>query len=262
MKSRGLIIVLIILLVIIIFGLVMFLVTALNGGISMGFFSIGMKKSDTIVFQNTYEAERIDNIEIKSAAGEVVFKEGTAGLIEVVAYGKENSRIDVDFKGNKLDIDYSKGNSNFVFFGKYSRDIIVYIPRNYAGNIKVSNDYGECKLCNLENATIDIDAACGSIEVGKIKDAILKCDCGNVKIDELLNRCDIDVDCGDVKIQNANFQANSAIKCDLGNVKINRINDVYVDANVDLGNSKVSKSNKDAPVTVKIEVDCGDIKVE
>ncbi len=261
MNNRGLIIALIILLSVIIFALVMFLVLSLNGRLNIGSIGFGTKRSETIIFDEVYNLEDIDYIEIISVAGNVTFKESTDNMIKVVAYGKDIGDVDVKLDSGKLKVDYSKLSKNFVFFNTYSNDINVYIPSSYSEKIKISNDYGNCEISDLENATIDVEANCGNVELGKVKNAKLKCDLGNVKVENLLNKCDIEVDCGDVKIENAQIKENSKIKCDLGNVKIKEINDIYIDAQVDLGNTKVGKNNRQSEITLKVEVDCGDLKI-
>ena len=49
-----------------------------------------------------------------------------------------------------------------------------------------------------------------------------------MKIDEVLNKCNIEVDSGDVKITNVAINEDSKIKCDLGNIDIKEINDIYI----------------------------------
>lgn len=262
MKSKWMIIALLIIISVIIFSLVIFLVGVLNGRVNMGFLNFGMRKSDTIIFDKEYKLEDINKIEVLSAAGDVTFKESEDGEIRVVAYGKEDNKLEVELKDKKLKVDYSKTNNKWISFNRYSNDIVIYIPSKYAGEIRVKNDYGECKICDLENAKMDLEVNCGNIEIGKVKNLEARCDLGNVKVDNILNKCNIEVDCGDVKIEDLQIQENSSIKCDLGSVKIRKINDIYVDADVDLGSTKLGKNNRQSEITLKVEVDCGDLKVE
>lgn len=262
MKSKGLIIALLIIISVIIFALVVFLVGVLNGRVDMGFLSFGMRKSDTIIFDKEYKLEDINKIEVLSAAGDVTFEESENDEIRVVAYGKEDNKLDVQLKDNKLKVDYSKANNKWISVNRYSNDVTIYIPSKYVGEIRVKNDYGECKICDLKDSTMELEVNCGNIKVGEVKNLVAKCDLGNVKASNISNKCNIEVNCGDVKIEELQIQENSAIKCDLGSVKIQKINDIYVDANVDLGSTKLGKNNRQSEVTLKVEVDCGDLKVE
>ena len=53
----------------------------------------------------------------------------------------------------------------------------------------------------------------------------------------------------------------SSIKSNFGDVKIEKINNVYVDAKVDLGDVKIEGNDRHSDITLKIKSDCGDIKV-
>ena len=127
--------------------------------------------------------------------------------------------------------------------------------------ISANNDYGECKIADLENATINIDCDCGNVEIGKIRSATIKCDYGNIEIKEIMNKCDIKADCGNIQIDTISIKENSSIKADLGNVDINNTNDIYIDADVDLGKTNINKNNRNASVTLKVNCDCGNVTI-
>lgn len=263
MKNKGVIIALLILLSIIVFFLVMFLVVYLSGGINFrnGIINIG-SKSRNIIFDKTFEMKNIKNIEIIQDAGDITFKETSNDYIQVVVYGKNENDVNVNLNDDKLDIDY-KNKGQFVFFGigVQKNDIIVYIPSTYSNEIKIKNDYGNCEISDLENATINIDSDAGNVEVGKIKNATIKCDYGNVEVKEILNKCDIKADCGNIEVDKLSIIENSSIKADLGNVNINQTNDIYIDANVDLGKTNINHNNRNANITLKINCDCGNVNV-
>lgn len=263
MGNKGLIITLIILLSILVFGLVMFLVLALNGNLSFGMGLMGnSRRNKNIIFDNTYALNEIDEIEILLAAGDVNFEKSTDERVRVVICGKNSEDVKVDLNSSKLKIDYSQYKRAIFGFNLDINDITVYIPDSFENKIAINNDYGNCKVCDLENATIEIDADCGNIEIGKIKTANLKCDYGNIEVENVLNKCDIKANCGNVKIKSLEIKENSHIRCDLGDVKIGSAKDVYIDAKVDLGDVKIPNNNRHADVTLNVQVDCGNIKVE
>ena len=264
MKNKGLIITLIILLSIIIFFLVMLLVMYLKGGMSFknGIFSIG-SKSTNIIYDKQFELEDIKDIGIKQDAGDIIIKESENDSIKVVLYGENEGDAQVELNNGKLTIDNTHNRRSFVFFnfGVTKNDIIIYVPSNYSNNVKINNDYGECKITDLENATINIDCDCGNVEIGKIKNAIIKCDYGNIEIKEIMNKCDIKADCGNIQIDTISIKENSSIKADLGNIDINNTNDIYIDADVDLGKTNLNKNNRNASVTLKVNCDCGNVTI-
>lgn len=262
MKNRGLIITLIILLIIIIIGLIAFLVLCLSGkfNIMNGFMNFGIK-SKNIIYDEEFNLEEINNLEILSSAGSIDFQEGNDEKIRVVAYGQNSNDLKVNLNNNNLKIDYSEYKNNRFGFNVYVNDIIVYIPRNFSKEINIENRYGDCKIIDLENAIINIDADCGNIKIGKVKNAIIKCDYGDVDIETILNKCSIESNCGNIKIDKVQLNENSSIKSDYGDIKIKEINDIYVDAKVDLGDVKIENNNRYSEITLEIEADCGNIKV-
>lgn len=263
MKNKGIIITLIILLSIIIFALVMFLVTYLRGGINFrnGFISFG-SKSTNVILDKQFAMEDVKNIEIKQDAGDIIFKETTNNYIQVVIYGDNENDVQVDLDNGKLNINYTyKRNFALFNFGGIKNHIIIYIPSNYSNEIKINNDYGKCEMTDLKSATVTIDCDCGDVKIGSIGNATIKCDYGNVEIKEILNKCDIKANCGNIKIDSISIKENSIIKADFGNVDINKTNDIYIDTDVDLGNVNINKNNRNAEITLKIKCDCGNITI-
>ena len=266
MKNKGIIVTLIILLSIIIFFLVMFLVMCLKGGFNFknGIFNMG-PKSTKIIYDKQFELQDIKNIDIKQDAGDIIIKESTEDYINVVLYGENEEDAQVELNNGNLNIDntHNKNKKNFGFFnfGTTKNNIIIYIPATYSNEIKIKNDYGECEITDLENATVNISCDAGNVEVGKIKNAILKCDCGNIEIKEIMNKCDIKADCGNIEVDTISIKENSTIKADLGNIDINNTNDIYIEADVDLGETKINHNNRNAEVTLKVNCDCGNVTI-
>ena len=254
MKNKCIIITLIILLSIIIFFLVMFLVMYLTGRINQtnGILFFGSRESTNIIFDKTYSVEDINNIDIRQDAGNVIFRETSEDNIQVIVYGEDENDVDVNFNQNNLSIDNTHKKKFILFnFGVIAKDIVVYVPSTYSKEIKVKNDYGNCEMLDLENATVDIDCDCGNV----------KFDLGNTEIKEILNKCDIKADCGNVEIDTISIQEDSTIKADLGNVDINKTNDIYIKSEADLGKTNISQNNRNSEITLKINCDCGNVTV-
>lgn len=265
MKNKGLIITLIIILFIIIIGLIAFLYLSLSGKLN---FQLGLKnwgtKSSNIIFDTSYELDSIDNLEILSSTGDINFEESTDGRIRIVAYGQNDNNLKVTLNENKLKVDYSEyKNVSIGFnFNSYINDIIVYIPKDYSKEINIDADYGDIEMIDLENATINIKEDCGSLKLGKVKNISIENDYGDVEIGEILNKFTIEAECGDVKIDKVQIAENSYIKSNYGDVKIKETNDIYIDAKTDFGDTKINTNNRHSEITLKIEADCGDIKIE
>ena len=264
MKYKGLIITLIIILLVLIFGLSAFLVIALKSGANFknGMFNISSDNTN-IIYDKEFDLENIKNINIQQDAGKIKIIENSDNFIKVVLYGENESDVKVELNNEKLNIEskHSTRSFNFFNFNITTNDIIIYIPSGYSNEIKIKNNYGNCEIEDLENVTINIDSDAGNIELGKIKNALLKSSCGNIKINEVLNKCDIDNNCGNIKIGTMNIQENSTIKADLGNIEINNTNDIFIDADVDLGKIKINKNDKSSDIVLKIEADCGNVTI-
>ena len=265
MKNKGLIITLIIILLIIITGLIAFLYLILSGkfNFKLGFKNLGTKSSN-IIFDNNYELDSIDNLEILSTAGNINFKESTDGKIRVVAYGQNNDDLKVSLEENKLNVDYSEyKNVSIGFnFNFNINDIIIDIPKDYSKEINIDADYGNIEIIDLENATINIKQDCGNVKLGKVKNISIENNYGDVEMVEILNKFTIESDCGNIKIDKVQIAEDSYIKSDYGDVRIKETNDIYIDAKTDLGDVKINTNNRHSEITLKIEGDCGDIKVE
>lgn len=262
MKNNGVIITLLIILSVLIFGLVYFLVMCLNGHFSfINMTGIFGRKSKNVVFDENYEVDLIEKLEIIQTAGDIELKESTDGKVRVVAYGEDANKLKVTLDNSLLKVDYSEYTNKVFSFNSYTNDIIVYIPEEYSKEIDIDSKYGDCKICDLENATMTINQACGDVELGKVKNITVTNNLGDVKIGSVLNKCNIESNCGDVKINNAEINEDSFIELDLGDVKIANINDVFVDAKTSLGDTKVDSNNRHSEITLKIKNSCGDIKV-
>lgn len=261
MKNKGLIIATIIFLSIVVFFLVMFLVEYLRGGRSFRGIMSGMSsKSKNIIYENQFNLEDIKNIKIKEDAGDIIIKEASNEYIQVVLYGdnKEDAKVNLD-NGN-LNVDNTHKRKGI--FGGTKNDIIIYIPSSYSNEIKVKNGYGNCEITDLENATINLDCDAGDVKIGKVKEAIIKCGYGNIEVNEILNKCDIKADCGNIEINQISIQENSVIEANLGNIDINNTNDIYIEANVNLGKNNINYNHRNSNITLKIDCNCGNVNVQ
>lgn len=246
--------------------LIIVLTVILCSGLKWG--NIGWYVNDeenTVIFEKSYDIEQINNIKVLSNAGDVKFKESSNDSeIKVVIYGQTDENVKVELQNYLLTVDNTQYKNKHVSFAlkKYINEIEVYVPKSYNKEINLELDYGSIEMTDLENATVTIDENCGDINVGKVKNITLRNDYGDTDIDSVLNKLDIEMNCGDLDIEHLDLKENSTIRCDLGDVSIGSTNDIFIDTSVDLGDSKVKNNNRYAEVTLKIEMNCGDIDVE
>lgn len=264
MKSKGLIITLIILLIIIIAILIGFLVLCLNGTISFngGFRLFSGRKSDKIIYNETYNLEDVNLINISQDAGDVIIENTEENNIKVEVYGEDKEDAKISFENNELNIEYKNKNSGFFNFNSTYGDIKIYAPSSFAKRIKIENDAGETKIKNFENADIDLDCDAGNVKIDRVKNLKVKCDAGNAEVGTILNQCNMKMNCGNLRVDEMNLNADSYIEADMGNISIRKINDVYVDAKADMGRCNIGKSIRSSNVTLSVDCDMGNIDIE
>lgn len=261
MKYRGSIITMIVMLSIIIVLLTAILCMGITnrGIIQLGF--VRGDKANQIIYDKGYDVELINNIEVLSSAGDVKIEESNDSNVRVLVYGEEDNGLKVSLENGNLKVDYKEHKKHHIIsFGGYLSEVIIYVPKNYDKELNLNLDYGDLEIASLEKASIKVRESCGNVKLGKVKNIEVDNNYGNVKIEEVLNKLKINTDCGDVKIEKIDLKENSSIKCDLGDVKIKEKNDIYIDANVDLGDCKVNDNNRHSEITLKIDMSCGDIK--
>ncbi len=264
MKNRSLIITLIVLLSIIAILLTIFLIYALTEKDFLFEYTSGIN-SKNVILEKDYSINEIEKLDITSDAGEVKILESEDDNIKLIVYGKSSKDLNniktFENRDKSLNLEVLGERNKFINFGFRSFDIVIYAPKEALKEIKINNDLGDIEIENFEEASISLDQDCGDIDIGKVKNVTIKSSYGDVKIVSISNKCNIDSDCGDIKIDNLQINENSLIKSDLGDVKIEKVNDVYIDAKTDLGDTKVSSNNRHSEITLTIENDCGDIKV-
>lgn len=288
MKNNTVIVCLIVILVIICIVLLGFMVKVING--KMGF---PYKVSDELVIDEQYE-NNYETINITSDASDIEVKETSGEKVRVVIYG-DKDKTEVEERDNELRIVSKQKKSSWFSFGNRIARIEVYVPKNYEKNIIVNNKYGDIDIAEFLEATIEINEDCGDVDIiggnkvnvtnkygdiklGKAKEANIKQSAGEVKVDSVddiivknnygdikitnvYNFINAEEDCGDVKIDNLSISKDSSIKNNLGSIKIGSTNEIYIDAKTDLGDVKVTNNYQKSDITLKIENDCGDIRV-
>lgn len=276
MKNRNLIISLIIFLTIMVVLLASFLIVVLKNDGKMSLFDYNDKVSDELVINETYD-NNFDEIAISANKGDIIVRESQDDKIKVKVYSKKD-KASVMINENILKINVNQQKCVGICFSYKMAKIEVYLPSNYREKITIANNYGDVKIGNFKEATlnisedsgdIEIDSAysvtakldAGDIEISRVNYVDIKNSYGDIEIDYVLNYMNVENNCGDVEIDNINIDKFSMIKSDLGDVKLGNTNDVFIDAKTGLGNVHINNNNRMSDVILKIKNDCGDIKV-
>lgn len=258
MKSRGLIIFLISLLVLLVLGLVAFMVVVLSGKFrfNINFFN---SESKNQIIDKTYEGN-YKNISIKSNEGNIYIEKNDTNTFKVVVYSeKEDTKVEENEE--KLTITDDSKCKGFCFNRKISK-IIVYIPEEYEGDINIDDKTGDIRIKTDINSNLNVTTDVGDIRTKKVNNADIKTKVGDIRIDEITNRCDLETDTGDIRVEKVDLKEDSKMKTDVGDIRIYGTNEIYIDAKKDVGDIKINHNYRESKVELKLETDVGDIKVK
>ncbi len=292
-RSKTLIITAIVLLVVVAVSLVGLMIRLMNGGFNAGFKFFDLEDATELVVDKVYD-DNINLVDMDVDVADIYFKNSSDEKVRLVIYGEEenttyevlNSKMGVNVKGKPC---------IGLCFNKKKAKVEVYLPSSYEGEVKLSNNYGDIKVDDFVNANIDIKANagdididgvkeiriesdygdthlgeakvatiindCGDVEVNEVGRVSIENDLGDVKLGKVLERLDVEANCGDVKISSLNLLENSTIKNDLGDVEIGMTNSIYIDAKTSLGDVSVKNNYRESSVVLKIDNSCGDITV-
>lgn len=293
MKNKKIIINLIILLSVLVVFLVGFMFYFMNGNHRLYHFNWMHKVSNELIMDEVYHTN-FKKVELISDASDIFIKRSNDDTVRVVVYG-DKDRLNVNTDNEKLFIKSEAKNCEFFCINITVAKIEVYLPENYENEIEIKNKYGDIEIDKFMNARIEIQEDCGDVKIEEAKEVVVKNSYGDIKIGtiekadieesagdvtvekvenitvknnygdihikEVSSYLDVSDDCGNIKIDQANIDKDSVITNNLGDIKIGSTNEIYIDAKTDLGDVKIDRNYHKSDITLKIENDCGDIKV-
>lgn len=294
MKNKKLTIFLIIILSLLALLVIGFMIVLMSGKFNFLNFKSYKGVSENLEIEETYDID-FNEININVEAGNIYIKKSENEQVKVVVYSDEEKST-VTTNNNTLSVDVNAKKCNFFCINTVISKVEVYLPSNYSNKINIENNFGDIEIEEFMNATIDIEENYGDIKVSEVNDIKVHNDFGKVEIDKV-NKADIEVSAGDIKIENVNeinaennlgdikikningylsiindcgdieldnvvLTKDSNIKSDLGDIDINEIKDVYIDVKTDIGNAKINNNYRESEITLEIENDLGDIKID
>ncbi len=293
MKNKGLIITLISILSLLAIALIVLMIFLMNGKMRFPMFNFSNKISTELIMDKTYE-NKFTKININASTSDINILTSNDENIRVVIYGEEK-RLDITDETQELYILFEEQKCFGFCFNVTKNKIDVYLPTNYDKDILVNNDFGNIDIAKFKDANIEVNEDCGDVhiasgnkvtvnnsygdikideanwidvkesagdvKIGTVKNAKIENNFGDITLESVTSSLDISDDCGDIKIDSLNLEKDSNIVNNLGDIKIGSTNDIYIDAKTDLGSVKINNNNHKADITLKLENDCGDIKV-
>ena len=245
----------------IIFGLVLIgLATYLNNGHIPRFSSNFEKKNYTVSIND------VKNLDLDIIDSDVTIEENTASKnMEIEYYTALERKVNIEHIGNKLSIKENKNivGINFNFFTE-KRKLIIKIPKSSNIDINSVNKIGDNFIKNLDIKSLIINSKLGDVYITNISasDADIKLATGNLNIDNLNsenNSLKIDVDTGNVKLNNINDLKDISIDNKTGDTDLSSSIIKNINITNKLGNIKVSNLLSESSDNINLKTTTGNI---
>ncbi len=272
--NKGLTITLIVLLLTLVIGLIVGMVLVIKKGIIFSNFSFD-STSKTLI-----EAKELDNLKdlnIEFNILDIEIKPTEEETITIKLYSDNEKEHKIEETENTINILHKEVEHKINFFQKTPK-LVIYLPSSYDKEINIEGDVGDIHLDKLPNTNIKVNLDVGDIKGESINTANIKLKTGDIKIEkintliadlqtgdiksnEINNYLDINLKIGDVKLETVNLNENSKIELKTDDVKIQKTNEIYVETDTRIGDTKVQNNYRKAEIELTIKVDVGDIKV-
>lgn len=293
MKNNKTTIFLIALLSLTVIALIYLMITMMNKKHNFNFNFGFTQRIEELQIEKTYK-NTYNKINIETDAADIKIKKSENEDIYLKIYSEKDHSKVVDNE-IELNIEVTQKKCIGICINNKISKIELYLPENFDKEIYINNNYGDIEIESFENAKLDIkeDAgdikiekanivninnnygdikineikegtikeAAGDITINKVNSIDIKNNYGDTKIEEINEYVRIDGDAGDIKIINLNITKDSSIDTNVGDIRIENTNDIYIDAKTDVGSAKVNSNNNKSEITLKIDNNVGDIKV-
>ena len=291
--NKGVAITLIVILSIIAIALTGGFIFLLRGNFEWGSFNLNFGSySEKLVDSKTYESAEEINVDAKTI--DVFVEESIDEKITVELYS--DKEVEYSFTENEGVLNFKAHYKSFSFglFNK-SAKLVVKVPKTYDKKFSIDSKTGDIHIASLENLTATIKATTGDVKITKINEATIDLGTGDVKVQEAkvlnvkqgtgdtkvdsVDYLDVNASTGDVKIQTVNNKVNitnttgdikiqtatitedSNISNRTGDIKITSLTGAYVEADNNVGDTKVNNNDRKSELTIKIHTNTGDIRV-
>lgn len=236
--------------------------------------NFSMKLSENLVEEKTIEEIKDLKIDTNIADVDIETSEDEKVTVKLYCDDCENHSIK---NNDAIEVVLKDKRKTFRLFSKGPR-IVITVPKTYENNIGLKGDVADIEIASLKNASVNVELKTGDIDIdeinkasvkvttgdvkiGRVNDLVVKATTGDVKLQYVGNFLDIALNTGDVKIERLNINESSKIKNNTGDIKIGTINDIYVDAKNNIGDTKVNTNDRKSDIVLTINSNVGDIKV-
>lgn len=250
-------------------------------------FENGLSKtfnSTNEIIDEEFDCHSIDEVFIDLYAANIEIEEvENSDKINVEVFADDEESIEVYYYSDE----YDWRTINVVSLDTmYSWDfenripvIKISIPNTYEGGFFINLPFGNVEMGNFEHSNVSLmsdagdvtiggaesisaNLSYGSLKIGKVDTIYSLCSCGDIQIDEVNSSCSLDVDLGNVEIENLNVKTSSDIKVNCGNVAIENTGDIDIEAETSLGDVSIAHSNESSHIKLTAIVDAGNINIK
>lgn len=225
--------------------------------------TFGIGVSEKLIEEKEIETVKEINIEFNSSDVDIKSSEDEKIKIALYSDREGNHEITLNEEDGTVKVVLNEKKLGFwkrLFNHKVSR-ILVYLPKDYEGNINIDGNVGDINIDSYQYGIIKAKLNVGDIYVDGIKDASVDLDVGSVKVKNAYSHFDIKVNTGNVHMKEVTVLVDSKIDVDVGNVKVEETNDIKVETKVDAGKANVNVNNTEAEIKLNIKVNVGNINV-
>lgn len=252
------------------------------------------KLGEDIILDQIYNTS-FNEIDIETKMSDIYIKQSIDNNFRVVVYG-EKDYINVTEKNNKLFIKNTKKNIIALDFYTCISKIEIYIPTYYKdliridsefghiqveeftnlnvyaeqeyGNflaieinfLKLNNDYGNIHIEKINKVLIDSNSS--NITINTVEDLTIDSEFGNIEVENINKSLKLNVENGNITINNLTLEKNSSIKSNYSDIKIGKTNEIKIKTKIDRGISKIKNNYKSSKIVLDIYNKKGDITIE
>ena len=107
-----------------------------------------------------------------------------------------------------------------------------------------------------------IDSNSSNIKIDNVDDLSIDSEFGNIEVESINKKLKLNVENGDITINNLTVDTNSSIKANYSKIKIGKTNEIKIKTKTDRGESKVKNNYKNSEIVLDVYNEKGDITIE
>lgn len=179
-KSKIAVVILLAIIAVILTGIMITFLVFQGRGEKMSILAVGNKT--TKIFEQEYEADAIQKIEVKAQSSRIEVIESDTSKIKVTAYGIKDEVVEVKQEEDDLVIEKIPTFHLFVFCAWCDEKIIVEVPKDAAKDYVLETTSGNIQVPDLSMSNLEMKSTSGSIRGGNLKNGKLKTTSGSIRI--------------------------------------------------------------------------------